>query len=431
VIAKVLFYSLVDYTIVLEYSLPQNNPLRNKKTMNRFYYGLWLSIGIFLAAVSLLFLFIVLSPESGQIRSSTTDIGVTSATSITTRSSSPLKIFVMVGQSNMQGHGYMNRKNDTTGKFLNGTLEWMIETYPETYSKLKNYDKDSGEALSWKERDDVMIAYNRQHVENIRPESNQHGPLVAGFGGDDGNVGTEMGPELSFGWTVGDALKEDNNANEDSSEKSRSEIDEQTNPNILLVKVGWGGRDLAINYRPPSSGNTTGLYYEAMLANVYKTLANLKELVPGYTSDRGYELAGFAWHQGWNDGCSEDMTAEYEYNLANLIRDVRTDLGVPDLPISIGVSGMNGWNPSNKYESTRRTDIVNAQLAVAKYPEFEGTVASVETRDFYREKEPVSPGNQIYHWNNNCESYWLIGKAMGEAMVDLIRNQNRIATATK
>lgn len=341
----------------------------------------------------------------------------------------------MVGQSNMQGHGYMNRKNDTTGKFLNGTLEWMIETYPETYSKLKNYDKDSGEALSWKERNDVMITYNRQNVGNIRPESNQHGPLVAGFGGDDDNVGTEMGPELSFGWTVGDALKEDNTANEDSSDKCRSEVDEQqsvkpvtTNPNILLLKVGWGGRSLAVNYRPPSSGGTTGLYYESMLANIYKTLANLKELVPGYTSDRGYELAGFAWHQGWNDGCKDNMTAEYEYNLANLIRDIRTDLGVPDLLVSIGVSGMNGWHPGHKGNNTRRTDIVDAQLAVAnstKYPEFEGTVASVETRDFYREKQPVSPGGETYHWNNNCESYWLIGKAMGEAMVDLIRNQNK------
>jgi alpha-galactosidase len=79
---------------------------------------------------------------------------------------------------------------------------------------------------------------------------------------------------------------------------------------------------------------------------------------------------------------------------------------------------------------------VNAQLAVAnstKYPEFEGTVASAETRDFYRDKEPASPGDEIYHWNNNCESYWLIGQAMGEAMVDLIRNQQkkRIATAKK
>ena len=64
------------------------------------------------------------------------------------------------------------------------------------------------------------------------------------------------------------------------------------------------------------------------------------------------------------------------------------------------------------------------ELAVSnftKYPEFFGRVASVETRDFARDVRH-SPGDQIYHWNNNCESYWLIGKAMGEAMLRLSRS---------
>ena len=125
------------------------------------------------------------------------------------------------------------------------------------------------------------------------------------------------------------------------------------------------------------------------------------------------------WHQGWNDGCDVNMTAEYETNLANLIRDVRTDLGVPNLPVSIGVSGFNGW----KDDHGRRDAIIAAQLAVAnstKYPEFAGTVATAETRGFARPPLPESPGTQIYHWNNNCETYWLIGQAMGEAMVQLL-----------
>jgi len=321
-------------------------------------------------------------------------------------STTPLKIIVMVGQSNMQGHGHMDATDETTGKFLNGTLEWMVETYPCTYGKLKGYD-EQGNGF-WKERHDVFITYNRQRVEHVRPEVRQFGPLTAGYGGDGGLEVHEIGPELGFGWTVGDALKEDGDGGEDGY-------------NILLLKVGWGGRALAVEYRPPSSGGDTGLWYEAMLANVYKVLLNLPDLVPGYTSDRGYEIVGFAWHQGWNDGCNEDQVEEYESNLANLIRDVRTDLGIPDLPFSIGVSGMNGWNGND-----RRTRIIEAQMAVAdpqKYPEFEGTVASVETRDFFRDK-PDSPGDQIYHWNNNCESYWLIGEAMGKAMVGLLRNKN-------
>jgi alpha-galactosidase len=228
---------------------------------------------------------------------------------------------------------------------------------------------------------------------------NQYGSLTAGYGGDPGSEGTQIGPELGFGWTVGDALKGEQ---------------------ILLIKIGWGGRSLAENYRPPSSQGTTGLYYAAMLADLFKTLDNLEHYFPDYPKNGKYELAGFAWHQGWNDGCDANMTAEYEYNLANLIRDIRIDLGVPNLPVSIGVSGMVGYNPG---ADTRRDDIIAAQFAVAnatKYPDFSGTVAAVETRPFYRPPIPASPGDQIYHWNNNCESYWLIGQAMGNAMLDLL-----------
>ncbi len=54
------------------------------------------------------------------------------------------------------------------------------------------------------------------------------------------------------------------------------------------------------------------------------------------------------------------------------------------------------------------------------YPEFKGNVAFVGTRHFWRPKE-VSPSGQGYHWNSNAETYYLIGAAMGEAMLKLRR----------
>ena len=83
----------------------------------------------------------------------------------------PLKVILMVGQSNMQGHGYM-LKQDDDGNYLNGTLPWMIETYPEKYAKLKDTTGN------WTVRNDVWIAYNRQNLDNVRSEINQHGPLM-------------------------------------------------------------------------------------------------------------------------------------------------------------------------------------------------------------------------------------------------------------
>uniref|UniRef100_A0A6U6FT91 Sialate O-acetylesterase domain-containing protein n=2 Tax=Odontella aurita TaxID=265563 RepID=A0A6U6FT91_9STRA len=152
------------------------------------------------------------------------------------------------------------------------------------------------------------------------------------------------------------------------------------------------------------------------------TLANLTAYFPSIDTNFSVKLSGFAWHQGWNDGCDAQMTAEYEFNLANLIRDLRVDFDAPNLPVSIGVSGMAGYSPG------RRTDIVNAQFAVAnrtKYPEFAGNVASVETRNYLREPKPHSPSDFDYHWNNNAESLWLVGEAMGKAMVEMVLREER------
>ena len=309
----------------------------------------------------------------------------------------PLQVFVMVGQSNMQGHGYISKQDDS-GKYLNGTLSWMIETYPDEYKKLIQPDGN------WTSRNDVWVTYNREDYLDVHNSINQYGPLLPGFGGGPGQQGQHMGPELGFGWTLAESMNTD----------AMSTHPQQ----ILLLKLAWGGRSLAVEFRPPSSGGSTGLYYEAVIANTYKTLAELHRFFPQW--DGKYELAGFAWHQGWNDGCDVNMTDEYEFNLANLIRDVRRDLNKFNLPFVIGVSGFRGLIPDHG----RRDAIVDAQLAVAnttKYPEFAGNVASIDTRPFKRDPPPASPGNQGYHWNNNCETYWLIGKAMGEAMLKLIK----------
>ena len=71
--------------------------------------------------------------------------------------------------------------------------------------------------------------------------------------------------------------------------------------------------------------------------------------------------------------------------------------------------------------------VANAQLAVSgdtgKYPEFKGNVKTVETRDFWRDAE-VSPRNQGFHYNQNGETYMLVGEAMGRGMLELLNAKN-------
>jgi hypothetical protein len=154
-------------------------------------------------------------------------------------------------------------------------------------------------------------------------------------------------------------------------------------------------------------GPGIGDEYDGMIAGVKKQLANLKTDFPAL-ADRGYEIAGFGWHQGWQDGCSMADTLAYEKNMVNFIKDVRKDLGVPTLPFVIGGSGFGGW----EQKVDRRLKIMEAQNAVADLPEFKDTVRYVETRSFYRPPEE-SPSKYRYHWNDNAETYYLIG-AFGE-----------------
>ena len=286
----------------------------------------------------------------------------------------PLKVFILAGQSNMQGQGKI--ACDLTKNGGKGSLDYVVH-HPAT---AKHFQQVLDKRGKWIVRDDVWIWY-----------LGRKGKLTVGYGATEGMIG----PELGFGLVMGDCL------------------DSQ----VLLIKVAWGGKSLARDFRPPSSGGEVGPSYKELIQHVKDVLANLKTLFPDYDG-KGYQLAGFGWHQGWNDRINQAFNDEYEKNLANFIRDVRKDLGVPKLPFVIAETGMSG--PSESHP--RALSLMRAQAAVAKYAEFQGNAAFVGTRDFYRPPEK-SPSAQGYHWNNNAETYLLIGTAMGEAMKKLCGKQ--------
>ncbi|MGB2820062.1 MAG: sialate O-acetylesterase [Phycisphaerae bacterium] len=212
--------------------------------------------------------------------------------------------------------------------------------------------------------------------------------------------GRSIGPELGFGHVMG------------------TYHDEQ----VLLIKTAMGNRALGFDFRPPSSGRKDpdskweSLEYKLMVEGVRKTLDQIAKIVPGYKG-QGYEIAGFAWWQGHKDSFSEELIAEYEQNLANLINDVRKEFKTPKMPAVIATVGFGGHNMADKF-----LKILNAQMAVGdpkKHPEFAGSVASVDTRDSWREVDE-SPMSQDYHYNRNAETYMLVGDALGRAMVRLL-----------
>ncbi|MCU0784963.1 MAG: sialate O-acetylesterase [Verrucomicrobia bacterium] len=300
----------------------------------------------------------------------------------------PVRVFILAGQSNMEGHGFVAADPKRNGG--KGSLEFVVKD-PAT---AKHFAPLVDAAGKWRTRDDVWISY-----------LDRKGPLTVGYG-----ARPEMiGPELGFGWVMGDALDEP----------------------VLLIKCAWGGKSLAVDFRPPSAGQPPyslgekgdtaiaaepailGKYYRETLALTKAALAKIKDLVPG--SDGSYVLAGFGWHQGWNDRINDKFNAEYETNMVRFIRDMRKDLGAPALPFVIAETGMTGPEEKNP----RALSLMKAQAAVAEYAEFKGNVAFVSTRAFWR-PEDRSPSKQGYHWNSNAETYYLIGESMGEAMKHLV-----------
>ncbi len=298
---------------------------------------------------------------------------------------SPVKVFILAGQSNMQGHGEISPV--TTPGTLESTL---ANDVGGTYQFTR---EPSGQ---WKRWNDVWIRYERSSSEKLS------GDLTVGYGARS----TLIGPEIGFGHEVG------------------AHYDHQ----VLLIKTAWGGKSLGNDFRPPSSGpyasptapGDTGFYYQEMLRIVNDVTSNLATYFPDYDG-QGFEIAGFGWHQGWNDRVSQTFTDEYEVNLANLIRDVRKDLGIIDLPFVVANTGIAGLSESQP----RALALMNAQLAVAQYPEFQGTVAAIDTRGFWRNPSdsPSPGGGQGFHWNRNAATYLDIGLAMGRAAVDIISNK--------
>ena len=65
-------------------------------------------------------------------------------------------------------------------------------------------------------------------------------------------------------------------------------------------------------------------------------------------------------------------------------------------------------------------EIRKAQAAAAARPEFQGTVAFVETSAFARPREQSPNVGHGHHWFGNAESYFLIGDALGQAMTELL-----------
>lgn len=251
---------------------------------------------------------------------------------------------------------------------------------------------------NWVVRKDVWIRYDRGE------DGLKKGDLTIGYGSSDKSIG----PEFQFGYLLGDYYSNQ----------------------VLIIKTAWGGKSLGVDFRPPGSGGTVGIFYKKIIEEVHTALNNLAAEFPGY-KDQGYEIAGFVWNQGWNDGGNAFLYKEYEVNMVNFIKDIRRDLGSPSLPFVIANCGHGGLRPTkDKWMNNIQNYIVPAQAAAAARPEFSGNVALVDTRPFWKDSLE-SPSTQVHHYNRNAGTFFLMGNAMGQAMISLLKGSANKTASTR
>ena len=300
--------------------------------------------------------------------------------------SKPLRVFILAGQSNMEGPANIK------------TFDYIGDD-PATAPLLKQMRGADGKPTV---SDGAWISYLTGAEESNFMLA---GKLTAGYGSmwgqDRDKPGENIGPEFTFGLTMDAALKEP----------------------VLIIKTAWGGKSLHTDFRSPSAGpyqlskfqvenypkqeghgipenfeqwkiekaKATGVNYRLMIEHVKEVLADPKKVVPNYDASQGYEIAGFVWLQGFNDMVDHHVYPEhnspkrferYTELLTHFIRDVRKDLDAPKLPFVIGVMGVGGL----KDDSVDMLAFRSAMAAPAAMPEFRGNVTAVETAPFWADE---------------------------------------------
>lgn len=314
--------------------------------------------------------------------------------------SKPVKVFILLGQSNMLGFGKID------GADKPDTLEHAVKT-----EKLYPFLID--EKGNWAERTDVR---------NVR--------VMVGRGGGMGVHNNEwltikgraIGPEIGIGHHLGNLLDEP----------------------VMLLKSCIGNRGLGWDLLPPGSesfefedqGKTwvyagykqsparwekgtepepigwyAGKQYDDDIGNAKKVLEELGTYYPGATK---FEVAGFFWWQGDKDRYDAGHASRYEKNLVRLIEQLRKDFDSPNAKFVSATLGQ-----TQKGATGNDGLILDAKMAVdgesGKYPQFKGNVATVYAH-------PLSQGGASNgHYNGHAKTYMDIGLAMGEAMVGLLK----------
>lgn len=340
--------------------------------------------------------------------------------------SQPVKVFILLGQSNMVGLGHIAPLT------FKGSLTYAIQK-DHLYPWLM--DKSGHWAVAKDVRYVALMPWRGENSQSMATLMNYY---EHGFNGQGMQVWYNQWMSVQGHRFIGPEF---------GIEHSLTKVNRGP---IMLLKSCNGNRSMGWDLLPPGSKGFTytdrkghvwqyagygqtpnrwikgtpkaqrhpvgwyaGQEYDMDVANARYALSHLKKFCPGAKS---YKVVGFFLWQGEKDTGDRAYAEHYEQNLASFIHHVRKDFNAPKAPFVMGTLGQDVLGVTKGNDGL----VLKAQMALAnpaKHPEFKGNVATVYTH-------PLSKGGSGNgHYNGNAQTYMDVGLAMGKAMNKLLSHK--------
>ncbi len=313
----------------------------------------------------------------------------------------PVKVFILMGQSNMLGMG----KISSQGKGKHGGPAGSLEAAVKDKKKYTYLVDGEG---NWAEQKGVRYVRVMQGKNGMQVFNNE--PMTV-------KTCKTIGPEFGIAHVV----------------------EQSIDAPVMILKSCIGNRCLGWDLLPPGSepyefegkmlpgyrgtpenpkGNGekvqgawyAGKQYDDDVSYAKTVLADLNKYYPGATK---CEVVGFFFWQGEKDCGNAAWASRYEQNLVHFIKQLRKDFDAPDAKFVLATLG-----EAKKDCDGNERKVLDAQLAVdgasGKYPEFKGNVATVYTNPM------AQGGSGNGHYGGNSEVYMDVGEAMGKAMAEML-----------
>jgi iduronate 2-sulfatase len=253
-------------------------------------------------------------------------------------------VYILAGQSNAGGHGYVSREFSQFSPQGDDGLEELgkssyLEPQPDTlFIHWRGGTPNAGRPVLWEARSDGWIpmragyslyGYNSSSPELLGTETVNH----------------PFGAEVTF------------------TERIR---EGRPGRKVAVIKYSQGNTSLGTAAAPGAWDPAAGRAYDiATLANAghcYRGLLDLVEQSLAALSQQGHthELRGMLWHQGESD--SGLSTTVYKDRLKEFIAAIRSDLGKPELPFLIGELIQSGYANTRNAQRLAAAETANASF---------------------------------------------------------------------